>query len=79
MHYENNRNYHRRRAEQEFKLGCQAKHPKVRSAHLKLFDLHVRCFLKAEDMAEFDVATSAVRPQSSFDWFNGRTRRGQPA
>lgn len=78
MIYENNRHYHRRRAEQEFKLGCQAQHPKVRSSHLKLFDLHVRCFLKAGETAEFDVAGTAIGRPMGRDPFHGRVRRGEP-
>lgn len=77
MIYENNRHYHCRRAEEEFKLGCQAQHPKVRSSHLKLFDLHVRCFLKADDTAEFDVAASAIRRPIGRDPFYGRVRSGE--
>jgi hypothetical protein len=79
MHYETNQHYHRRRAEQEFKLGWQARHPKVQSAHFKLFDLHVRCFLQADDTGEFEAAASAIRPQPRCDRFNGSVKRGQPA
>lgn len=72
---ENNRAYHHRRAEQEFKLGCQAQHPKVRSSHFALFDLHVRCFLKADETAEFGVAASAIRRPLGRDPFYGHVRR----
>jgi hypothetical protein len=78
MIYENNRHYHCRRAEQEFKLGCQAQHPKVRSTHFKLFDLHVRCFLKAGETVEFDVVASAIGRPTGRDPFHGRARRGEP-
>ncbi len=75
---ENNRDYHRRRAEQEFKLGCQAQHHKVRSSHFKLFDLHVRCFLNADDSAEFESGASAIRRPIGRDPFHGRVRREEP-
>jgi len=78
MIYENNRHFHCRRAEQEFKLGCQAQHPKARSSHLKLFDLHVRCFLKTDDRAAFDVAASASGRPIGRDPFYGRVRSGEP-
>lgn len=78
MIYENNRHYHRRRAQQEFKLGCQAQHPKVRSSHLKLFDLHARCFLKGDESAECDVVASAIRRPMARDPSHGRVRRGEP-
>jgi hypothetical protein len=77
MRYETVRNYHRQRAEQEFKLGCQARHPKARSSHFKLFDLHVRSLLKADGTGEFDVATSAIGRPTRRDWFDCRSRRSQ--
>lgn len=78
MLYEDDRHYHHRRAEQEFKLGCQAQHPKVRSSHFKLFDLHVRCFLRADETTGFDVVASAIGRRVHRDPFYGRVRSGEP-
>lgn len=78
MLHENNRHYHRRRAEQEFKLGCQAQHPKARSSHFKLFDLHVRCFLAADERPQLDdTGIAIVRPMDR-DPFYGRVRSNEP-
>lgn len=33
-------NYHRRRATQEFHMGCVAAHPRAAAAHFQLFSMH---------------------------------------